>query len=167
MFYSQADRSQTARELLKRRWVVYLPTALMFLAAVGSFVWFRLQRNTGGWIWTGLITILGGAYFLFFFEVYLKPVKQYKRHVDFMLDNRRRETVGLLKGISQDVQNHNGVDCRMVTLNVGQKDASEDERTFYLDRLKTPPDIAYGTRVCVTSNDRMVAALEPAGKEAE
>jgi hypothetical protein len=168
MFYSQTDRTQSTAELVKRRWVVYLPTALMLLAAIASFIWFRLRHDTNGWICTALITILGGAYFVFFYEVYLKPVRQYKRHVDYMLDNRKRETVGLLQSISQDAQDHNGVDCRMVTLNVGEKDAPEDERTFYLDMLKTPPDIACGTRVRVTSNDRMVAALEPdVGKEAE
>ncbi len=167
MFYSQADRSQAATELQKRRWVVFLPTALMLLAAVASFVGFRLHRDTGGWIWTGLLTILGGAYFLFFYDVYLKPVRQYKRHVDYMLDNPKRETVGLLKAITQDAQDHNGVDCRMITLNVGEKDAPEDERVFYLDSLKTPPALAYGTRVRVTSNDRMVAAFEPVEKEAE
>ncbi len=162
MLYSEQDRAEVAAERVRRLWIVIVPTVVLLLASVGSFVWYRLRHDTSGWIWTGLLTLAGGSYFLFFQGVYLRPVSLYKRHVAYMLDGNKRETVGVLKEISVAVADKDGLDCRTVTMNVGDKDAPEDDRTFYLDALKTPPDLPAGSRVRVLSNDRMVAALEPA-----
>jgi hypothetical protein len=162
MLYTQADRDAATAERTKRLLVVLVPTVILLLAAIASFVWFRLNRDTSGWIWTALITILGGAYFIFLYGVYLRPVSLYKRHVDYMLDGRKRETVGYLRSIDAEALDHDGLDCRSVTVNVGEKNAPEDDRSFYLDALKPVPELPVGTRVRVLSNDRMVAGLEPA-----
>lgn len=165
MLYTQADREQTGKELGKRRRVVFLPSAFMLLVAIASFVWFRLHRDVSGWIWTALITVIGGAYFLFFYGVYLKPVKIYKTHIDYMLDGNKRETAGVLKEIGQEVIDHEGMDCRTLTVNIGEKNAPEDDRSFYLDALKPVPDLRLGSYVRVLSNNRMVAGLEIAEKD--
>ncbi len=162
MLYTQADRDAATAERTKRLLVVLIPTVILLLLAIASFVWFRLNRDTSGWIWTALITILAGAYFIFFYGVYLRPVSLYKRHVDYMLDGRKRETVGYLRSIDAETMDHDGLDCRAVTVNVGEKNAPEDDRSFYLDALKPVPELSVGTRVRVLSNDRMVAGLEPA-----
>ena len=65
MLYTEADRSQITAERTKRRWVTILPAVVLVLAAIASFVWFRLHRDVSGWIWTGLLTVAGGAYYLF------------------------------------------------------------------------------------------------------
>lgn len=160
MLYTETDHAQVTRERNKRRWVVLLPTAVILLLAVASFVWFRLAHNVGGWIWTALITIVGGAYFLFFYEVYLRPVSQYRKHVEIMLNGRKRETLGILKERNDEVSDHDGMDCSSLTVNVGQRNDPEDDRLFYLDAQKTMPPIEVGTRVCVLSNDRMVADVQ-------
>lgn len=165
MLYSQTDREQANKELSKRRWVVFFPTAIMLLIAIASFVWFRLHRDVSGWIWTSLITMLGGAYCLFFYDVYLKPVKVYKTHIDYMLDGNKRETAGVLKAIGQDVIDHEGMDCHTLTVNIGDKDAPEDDRSFYLDALKPVPALRPGSLVRVLSNNRMVADLAIVEKE--
>ncbi|MDD3212701.1 MAG: hypothetical protein PHY64_03465 [Eubacteriales bacterium] len=165
MLYSQADREQAGKELGKRRWVVFLPTAVMLLLAIASFVIFRLHRDVGGWIWTALITVLGGVYCIFFYDVYLKPVKLYKTHIDYMLDGNKRETAGVLTGIGQDIIDHEGMDCRTLTINIGDKGAPEDDRSFYLDALKPVPTLQPGDNVRILSNNRMVASLEIAEKE--
>ena len=165
MLYSEADRSETAAELHKRRLRVFLPTALILALAIASFVWFRLHRDAGGWIWTGLITVLGGAYCIFFYDVYLHPVIVYKRHLDYMLDGRKRETVGLLGAFDDDVKDQNGMDCISFTVNVGEKNDPEDDRLFYLDALKGKPELLPGSRVRILSNDRMVAGIELVPKE--
>ena len=99
MLYTETDRSQATAERAKRLWVVLVPTVLILLAAIATFVWYRLNRDASGWVLTGLITVVGGAYFIFFYDVYFKPVSIYKHHVDYMLDAHKRETVGLLKEI--------------------------------------------------------------------
>ncbi|MCE5343090.1 MAG: hypothetical protein LLF96_05810 [Eubacteriales bacterium] len=160
MFYTQTDREQVTAERTKRLIVVIVPAALLLLLAVASFVWFRLHRDTSGWFLTGLVTILGGSYFIFFQSVYLKPVSLYKRHVNYMLDGHKRNTAGYLKEIGTQVLDHEGLDCRTLTVNIGEKDAPEDDRLFYLDALKPVPTLALGTRVRVLSNDRMIAGLD-------
>jgi len=165
MLYTETDRSQATAERAKRLWVVLVPTVLILLAAIATFVWYRLNRDASGWVLTGLITVVGGAYFIFFYDVYFKPVSIYKHHVDYMLDAHKRETVGLLKEIGGDVIDKDGMDCRTITVNVGDKNVPEDDRSFYLDALKAvPDDLPVGVRVRVLSNDRMVAAIDPAGE---
>ena len=165
MLYSEIDRAQVTAELKKRRWLVILPSLLLLALAIATFVWFRLHRNENGWGWTALITVLSGSYFIFFYEVYLRPVSQYHKHVGYMLDGRKRETFGLLKSIDLTALDKDGLDCLSFTLNVGEKDSPEDDRLFYVDALKAIPEIPVGTRIKVLSNDRMVASLEPAPKE--
>ena len=165
MLYSQADRTQATEMLRRRRFVVFAPAAAMLLVAIASFVWFRLHRDVNGWWVTGLITVIGGAYALFFGDVYLKPVRLYKRHVDLMLDGRKRETVGVLVSVDPTVRDRDGLDCIAFTVNTGDRNLPEDERVFDLDALKPMPDIVPGTRLSVLSNDRMVADLRIEPKE--
>lgn len=160
MLYTETDREQVRHERNKRLWVVLIPTAAILLLAVASFVWFRLQHNVGGWIWSALITIIGGVYFLFFYEVYLRPVNRYRKYVEMMLGGRKRETFGILKEWSGEVTDHDGMDCRSLTVNVSQRNDPEDDRLFYLETQKTIPSIEVGTRVLVISNDRMVADIQ-------
>jgi len=165
MLYTENDRTAVQAEQKKRRWLVIAPTALLLALAIASFVWFRLHRDEGGWVWTGLLTVVGGAYFLFFYEVYLRPITQYKRHIAYMLDGRKRETVGLLTVIDPNVLDRDGLDCVSFTVNTGSGMDPEDDRLFYLDALKGMPNIPIGTNVRVLSNDRMVASLTVAPKE--
>lgn len=160
MLYSQNDREIVAAELGHRRRLVILPALALLLLAIASYVWFRLHRDEGGWIWTALLTVAAGAYFLFFYEVYLRPVQLYARHVGYMLDGRKRETVGRVKEIRREIMDREGLDCQSFTVNIGEKDDPEDDRLFYVDALKGMPDIQPGARVRVFSNDRAVAGLE-------
>lgn len=165
MLYSQADREQATAERTKRMLVVLIPTILIALLAIASYIWFRMHRDESGWIWTALITIAAGAYFLFFHGVYLHPASLYKRHVDFMLDGNKRETTGALQSVDSTVVYNDGLDCHVVTVNVGDKNDPEDDRSFYLDALKPLPAIPLGTKVRILSNNRMIAGLDPAEEE--
>ena len=165
MLYSEIDRTQVTAELKKRRWVTVLPAAALVLLAIASFVWFRAHRDAGGWVWTGLLTVAGGAYFLFFYEVYLRPVSLYRKHVGYMLDGRQRETVGVLTAVHSEVQDKDGLDCISFILNVGDAQNAEDDRLFYLDALKSGAVLHVGSRFKVLSNDRMVSGIESITEE--
>ncbi len=162
MLYSQADRDEALVMRKKRSLVVWIPTILILLLAIGSYVWYRLQHDESGWIVTGLITILGGAYCIFFYGVYLRPVLKYNKHLDYMLDGRKRETVGILKEVSDVAQDHNSIDCYTVLMNVGEKNDPEDDRVFYLDAFKSIAGFQAGDRIRVESNDRMIAGVTKA-----
>ena len=159
MLYTQTDRDEVLAMRKRRMLVVWVPTALLLLLAIGSFVYFRLNHNETAWGITGMITILAGAYCIFFYGVYLRPVLKYKRHLDYMLDGRKRVTEGTLKEIGETVQDRDGIDCYSVLLNVGEKDDPEDDRQFYLDAYKSLDGFHPGDRVIVESNDRMIAGV--------
>ena len=165
LLYNESDRAVATAELRKRRFRVATPAALLLILAIASFVWFRMRHDAGGWLVTGLITFFSGSFFLFFYEVYQRPVSLYKKHVDFMLDARKRETEGILHGLDREPKDKDGLDCVSFSVNIGELNAPEDDRLFYLDALKPMPDLQEGTRVRVLSSDRMVAGLEIVPKE--
>ena len=108
---------------------------------------------------SALFTILGGAYCIFFYGVYLGPLRKYKKHLDYMFDGRKRVTDGILKEISETLLDRDGIDCYSVMINIGEKDDPEDERLFYLDAYKSMSDFHIGDRVKIESNDRMIASV--------
>ena len=167
MLYSQTDRDAVLAMRTKRRLVVWIPTALILGLAIASFVWYRLQHDVNGWIPTGLLTIAGGAYCIFFYGVYLRPVKKYKQHLDYMLTGRMRTTEGVLKEIADVSIDHDGLDCFSVVLSVDNPDNPEDDRQFYLDAFKSLDGFQAGNRVRIESNDRMIASVAMLTEETE
>ena len=163
--YTEQDRTDATSELHKRRFRVLAPSVLLLLVAIASFVWFRMHHDVSSWWITACLTLLAGAYFLFFYEVYQRPVSLYKRHVDFMLDARKRETIGILHSVDREPKDKDGLDCISFSVNVGEHEAPEDDRLFYLDALKPLPDWQDGARVRVLSSDRMVSGMEIVPKE--
>jgi hypothetical protein len=159
MLYSQSDRDEVITRVKKRSMIVWVPAAAMLALAIAAFVLYRLRHDESGWIVSAAFTILGGAYAVFFYGVYLRPMRKYKRHLDYMLDGRKRVTEGILKEVSETVQDRDGVDCRCVLMNVGDKDDPEDDRLFYLDAFKSMEDFQAGDRVRIESNDRMIAGI--------
>jgi hypothetical protein len=163
--YQQEDRVAVRAEAKKRWLVTVLPGALLFVAGLAVFIICQIGRQDWGWIFACGCTIVGGAYVLFLYGVYLRPVLTYQKHVNYMLDGRKRETVGLLQDVAQEVTDRDGLDWYAMTVNVGEKNDPEDERLFYLDALKPRPDIPPGTRVRVLSHDKTVAELHRVSAE--
>lgn len=165
LLYTPADQAEVNAERRKRAWLTYGPAALLLLVSAAIYVLFRLRHDESGWVWSALVTLAGGAYAVFLGDVYLRPVRLYKKHVDFMLGGRLRETAGVLTSVGEEPQDKNGLDCYALTVNVGEKADPKDDRLFYLDALKGSPPMAVGERVHLLSGDGMVAGLERAPKE--
>ena len=159
MLYSQSDRDAVLRQRKRRMLAVWIPTAILLLLSIAAFVWYRTNHDESGWIVSGLITILGGAYCIFFYGVYLRPILKYKKHLDYMLEGNKRVTEGYLKEITETVQDHDGIDCYTVLINVGEKNDPEDDRLLYLDAYKSMAGYQTGDRIRVESNDRMIASV--------
>jgi len=159
MLYSQTDRSLAKAEVTKRKLIVFIPIILTGLLSVAIFVWFRLQHDVSGWIYSSLIMIIGGAYGIFFYGVYLKPMLVYRKHVDYMLDGRMRETEGVLKEISSDIEDKEGLDCYALYVNIGQGNHPEDDRLLYLDAQKSIHGLQIGMCIHAESNDKMISNI--------
>ena len=157
--YTQEDMNKVER-LLKKRWrVAAIPAVLLLAAGIALFVLGRINRSDTLWMVTAALTVLGGGYFLFLYGVGVKPARVYRRHVDYMLNGRMRETTGVLKSFSDAISDREGLECHAMMLNVGEKDDPEDDRLFYFDALKPWPGWPLGTRLTVKSNDKMVASI--------
>lgn len=158
--YTQDDMIQVNALLRKRWFTTVVPAAVLLVAAVAVFVAGQIAHSAHLWMLTSALTILGGAYFLFLYGVYVKPVKVYHTHVHYMLNGRMRETVGVFKAFAEESSDHGGLECHAMLVNVGENDNPEDDRLLYFDALKPRPTIATGTRVKVLSNDKMVSDIQ-------
>ena len=158
--YSEAEWKQIRAMRARRLGIITIPAAVAFLAAVSLFVYGQINRNDWLWLVTVTITLVGGCAYLFLLGLYVRPVCQYEKHVEYMLHGRKHETTGILKLFDQSLSDKNGVDCHRVMLNVGLKDDGEDDRLFYFDAHKEWPNISLGQRVTIISNDMMVAEIQ-------
>ena len=158
--YTQQDWDDV-QVMLKKRWLVTIvPSALVLAVAIAVFVYGRIQRSDTIWMITSALTILGGGFFVFFYGVYVRPARIYRRHLSYMLTGRMRETTGVFKSFSEDVSDREGLECHAMMLNIGEKDDPEDDRLFYYDAYKPRPEFTFGERVTVRSNDKMVSSIE-------
>lgn len=157
--YTQQDLINIKIQLKKRWLITLVPSLAVLAAAIVIFVYGQLNRNDELWMLTSTLTMIGGSYLLFFFGVYVRPAMAYRKHLGYMLNGRKRETTGLFKAFSQDVCIRDGLEVHAMLVNVGEKDDPEDDRLFYYDVYKAAPEMAFGERVTVVSNDKMVASI--------
>lgn len=160
--YTRQEQQQAERQTRQRLMVTIIPAAVVFAAAIVLFVIGRLNRSEDMWKLTAALTLLAGVYAVFFAGVYVKPMRDYRNHINYMLDGRRRETTGYLIDFSENLSERNGVDCHAIMINVGEKDEREDDRLYYYDVKKLPVPFEMGTKVTVVSNDMMVAEIRQA-----
>lgn len=159
--YSEKDW-QDVNTLLKKRWLTTLiPSVIMLAAAVVIFIYGQLNRNDYLWMLTAFLTLVGGGYLLFFYGVSVRPALIYRKNLRFLLTGRKRVTTGIFKEFSEDVTDHDGMECHAMLLNVGEKNDPEDDRLFYYDAYKPLPEMPIGARVTVQSNDKLVSSMEP------
>lgn len=158
--YSEQDWNEI-NVMIRKRWIAAIvPAAAALIAAVIIFVYGQLNRSDTLWMVTAALTLLGGGYFLFSLGVSVRPARIYRKHVQYMLTGRMRVTTGVFKSFAEDVSDREGLECHAMMINVGEKDDPEDDRLFYFDVYKPRPEMAFGTRITVHSNDKMVSAIE-------
>ena len=160
--YTDEELQNVAKMKQKRLWIAIVPAAVLLAAAIAIFVYGQTNRSDTLWRLTAALTVVGGGYFLFYFGLCVRPVIFYERHVQNMLYGRRHENTGLLKEVGEQVCEKNGVQCRPVMINIGEKDDGKDDRLYYFDLKKEWPDLPLGSRVTIISNDMMVADVKAA-----
>lgn len=160
--YTRQDQQQAAHQTKQRMLTAFVPAAVILIAAVILFIIGRQNRSEDMWKVTAALTVLAGAYATFFYGVYAKPMRDYRNHINYMLDGRLRETTGYLIDFSENLSERNGVECHALMINVGEKDDREDDRLFYYDVKKLPLSVEMGRKVTIVSNDRMVSDIREA-----
>ena len=85
------------------------------------------------------------------------------QEVKALLLGKQGSLTGLLKELGEQVCEKNGIECRPVMINIGEKDDGKDDRLYYFDLKKEwPNDLLLGSRVTIVSNDMMVADVRVA-----
>lgn len=161
--YTEKELQAVSQMKKKRWWIALIPMVAALAAAIVIFVYGQVNRSDTLWGWTAALTVLGGVYFLFYYGLCVRPVSLYERHVRNMIHGRKHENTGLLKELGEQVCEKNGIECRPVMINIGEKDDGKDDRLYYFDIKKEwPNELPLGTRVTIVSNDMMVADVRVA-----
>lgn len=157
--YSQKDLDNV-NAMLKKRWLAAaVPAGAALAVGIAVFVYGNAIRSDKLWMVTLALTILGGGYFLFLLGTWIKPALIYRKHVNFMLNGRKRVTEGILTEIASETTDRDGLECYAMNINVGKIGDPEDDRLLYWDVYKERPDQLIGRRVSAESNDKSVSSI--------
>ena len=153
--YSDQDYTDISGQITAR-WVrVAIPCVLLLALLIYSFT-VRIE-----WI-TTVCTILIGVILIAAYDLAIKPLVCYRKHLDSVLYGRARETTLPFVAISEDVNLVDGVNCRSVTcLDMDAKGRPYD-RLFYFDCMKDFPDFKEGEMLRIVHHDLLVADIQRA-----
>lgn len=152
--YTENDL-EIIRQQQKKRWIMLTIPAVLLLGVVVYSLFIRVEWLTSG------ATILLGAMLIFFYEMTIKPLRQYETHLDNCLHGRTREVEGTFAELSPDVSVVEGVKYRAMTLLADTETGDPEERLLYFDLNKPFPELAAGQRLHVVYHDREIASLTP------
>ena len=157
--YRQEDYQSVCDQLRKRIWAVSTAAGVLLALSLASF-FIRLPQGV-----TAALSIAGFFVFIFFFSMYISPLIAYKKHVDYALNGRSRETRGVFVGMEDKPVTREGLLLYPLTINVGEGIRDDGNRLFYYDAHLPLPDWKEGDCLCLTSYDNRITAWQREKKE--
>ena len=151
--YTQQDLEQILAQKKKRWLLLAIPEAILIAVLVYSLV-IRVE-----WL-TTLTWCLAGGLLIFVYDLTIKPLTCYARHLQGVLQGRTRTLDGIFKRVDAQPSMVDGVSYHGVIVSAGDPADEEDDRLFYFDQEKTFPGLNQGDRVRVIYHDRAIAQLE-------
>lgn len=148
--YTTQDLTNIGSQI-RRRWLILaVPCAVLLAVLVFSLIQ-RLE-----WL-TSLCTILIGAALIGGYDLFIKPLVCYSRHLKNALYGRVHEVDLPFVALSEDESLVDGVTCRALTCLDYDGKGRPYDRLFYFDALKPFPDFQNGEMLHVVHHDLMVA----------
>ena len=151
--YTQQELDQILAQRKKRWLLLAIPEVILVACLVYSLV-IRVE-----WL-TTLISCIAGGLLIFVYDLALKPLSCYVRHLQGVLQGRTRTLEGIFKHVDMQPSMVDGVAYRGMIVSAGDPADEEDDRLFYFDMEKPFPAITAGDRLRVTYHARAVAQLE-------
>ena len=139
--FSAQDQAAIRAQLKKRLILVLIPV----LVLLGAAIYFAIQRNE---VATDVLTIVSLSVLIFCYDLFLKPLRCYQRHLDNVISGRRRAGDLPFLAISDDISLVDGMTCT----DLDAKGRPYD-RLFYFDAEKPFPAIAAGETVRVVHHE--------------
>ncbi len=100
-----------------------------------------------------MLTIVSLAVLIFCYDLFLKPLRCYQRHLDNVISGRRRAVDLPFLAISDDISLVDGVPYRAMTCTDLDAKGRPYDRLFYFDAEKPFPAIAPGETVRVVHHE--------------
>ena len=149
--YSENDLKDAQQAVKRARLLMYIPAAILFIAAIITFV-VRIK-----WL-TILLSALGGWWIVFTHQMYVIPRKGYMEHIRSALRVAHKEAEGYYLRTEETPVERNNVMFYAFYLNVGERQDPEDDRLFYYDANLPRPDWQPGEMLTVTAHDKALGA---------
>ena len=111
---------------------------------------------------TTACTILLGAILIFCWDLLIKPLNYYRKHLENVLFGRVHEATLPFVFLSEEINVVDGVACRMLTCQDTDAKGRLYDRLFYLDAEKSCPEFKEGEMVLVLHHDLIVADVTAA-----
>jgi len=151
--YTQQDLD-AIREQRRKRWIALcIPTVVMVAAIIVTLV-YRIE------IATTLISIALGIMWLAVFDLHIKPLICYEKHLKNCLTGRTHAIDATYVSYDEEISIVDGVRYRAVTV-IDNNPEANYERLFYFDVEKTFPDIKEGDQVHIVYHDRELVEFTP------
>lgn len=153
--YAQQDLTDVQRQRT-RRWIAAAVPCAVLLGVLIYSVTIRLQwLSIAATIAIGVVLIAG-------YDLAIKPLSCYIRHVENALHGRTREAVLPFVALSEEVSLVDGVYYHAMTCEDVDGKGRPYDRLFYFDVMKPFPALRPGERVRVIHHDLEVADLQKA-----
>lgn len=151
--YTQQELNQILAQRKKRWQLLAIPEVLLVACLIYSLV-IRVE-----WLTTLLSCLIGGL-LIFVYDLSIKPLSCYARHLQGVLQGRTHTLDAIFKHVDAQPSVVDGVTYRGMIVSAGNPTDEEDDRLFYFDMEKPFPPLQEGDRLRVTYHDRAVAQLE-------
>ncbi len=152
--YSEADYTTIVAQQRKRWLILSIPCVIFAVALIVSLV-VRLE-----WL-TSLSTILIGITLIAGYDLFIKPLNCYARHLRHCLHGRTRECELPFIRLSGNVDMVDGVRCRQLLCSDLDAKGRPYERLFYFDAEKAFPEVNEGDMLHIVHHDLTVANIYP------
>lgn len=152
--YSESDLLAIRQQKMKRWLALGIPGALL-LAVIVISLCFRLE-----WL-TTLATLILGVLLIAGYDLAIKPLVCYEKHLNNCINGRTRECELPFISLSENIDMVDGVPCRQLLCEDIDGKGRPYERLFYFDAEKEFPQAKAGDMLHVVHHDLCVANVYP------
>ena len=152
--YSEADYTAIVAQQ-RKRWLILIAPCILLAAVLVVSLIVRLE-----WL-TALSTILIGVLLIAGYDLFIKPLNCYARHLRHCLHGRTRECELPYIRLSENIDVVEGVRCRQLLCADLDAKGRPYERLFYFDAEKAFPEVNEGDMLHIVHHDLTVANIHP------
>ena len=157
--YNEEVFSSLKKQISKRLRLL-LAVALAVLAAVLASMLLDDHKDHRPVLLTTLLVIFGGGALIFLWDMMIRPLRNYAKHIDTALHGRSHEAVAVFDRVgAEDSQIDGHTFHDLIFLGEANRHG-ERERMFYWDRELPLPDFREGQEIRLMYYDRFLIGYE-------